>query len=118
MLTILIEHGGRRSQGEVDSKALGSDVERQDLRTISNSQSRPREASHPIKEEDHSNYSTSCTAVARLSIDCRARCQNGKRNQHSHSGNHEKHSASDFVNEKREEYCDKERPDLKSAVDE
>jgi hypothetical protein len=114
----LVEDRCRRSQGEVDRETFGSDIERQDLRTISYSQSWPRETSYSIKEEDHCNHSASSTVISRLSIDCRTGRQNGERDQHPHGRNHEKHSPTDLINKKREEDCNQERPDLKSAIDE
>ena len=63
MLTILVEDRCRRSQREVDGETFRLDIERQDLSTIRNSQSWPREPGDAIKEEDHCYHSASSAVI-------------------------------------------------------
>lgn len=114
--TYLIEHRSRRSASKANSHTLRTNIERENLRHIRNRETRPREASDKVEQEDHRDDSRARARIASLSIYGRTAGPNAERNQHTYSGDEEEFPTTDPINKLCETDGDEEGPDLQTPV--
>jgi len=115
---ILIKDATQGSEDETKGQSLSTDIVRQDLNGVADSETGPCEAGHAVEEEDHGENGRAGTAAACLGVHGAAGSPYSECDQHAYSGSEEEDSSANLVDSEGEGERDEEGPDCQAAVDE